>query len=74
MEKLATPDVTIADIIGDLDPIKAAKQGRDLSAHENIHFGLLPRAHRGIFAMNELPDLASYILMDFMTKKTRTVH
>ncbi|MEE8350535.1 MAG: magnesium chelatase [Acidobacteriota bacterium] len=61
VEKLATPDVTIADIIGDLDPIKAAKHGRDLSAHENIHFGLLPRAHRGIFAMNELPDLAPKI-------------
>jgi magnesium chelatase subunit I len=61
IEKLATPDVTIADIIGDLDPIKAAKHGRELSAHENIHFGLLPRAHRGIFAMNELPDLAPKI-------------
>jgi len=61
VEKLATPDVTIADIIGDLDPIKAAKHGRDLSAHENIHFGLLPRAHRGIFVMNELPDLAPKI-------------
>lgn len=61
VEKLATPDVTIADIIGDLDPIKAAKHGRELSAHENIHFGLLPRAHRGIFAMNELPDLAPKI-------------
>ena len=61
IEKLATPDVTIADIVGDLDPIKAAKQGRELSAHENIHFGLLPRAHRGIFAMNELPDLAPKI-------------
>ena len=61
VEKLATPDVTIADIIGDLDPIKAAKHGRDLSAHENIHFGLLPRAHRGIFAINELPDLAPKI-------------
>ena len=61
VEKLATPDVTIADIIGDLDPIKAARQGRDLSAHENIHFGLLPRSHRGIFAINELPDLAPKI-------------
>ena len=61
VEKLATPDVTIADIIGDLDPIKAAKHGRELSAHENIHFGLLPRAHRGIFAMNELPDLTPKI-------------
>ena len=61
IEKLATPDVTIADIIGDLDPIKAAKEGRELSAQENIHFGLLPRAHRGIFAINELPDLAPKI-------------
>ncbi|MGH9341891.1 MAG: magnesium chelatase [Acidobacteriota bacterium] len=61
VEKLATPDVTVADIIGDLDPIKAAKSGRELSAHENIHFGLLPRAHRGIFAINELPDLAPKI-------------
>lgn len=61
VEKLATPDVTIADIIGDLDPIRAARKGRDLSAHENIHFGLLPRAHRGIFAINELPDLAPKI-------------
>ena len=61
VEKLATPDVTIADIIGDLDPIKAARHGRELSAHENIHFGLLPRAHRGIFSINELPDLAPKI-------------
>ena len=61
VEKLATPDVTIADIIGDLDPIKAAKAGRGLSAVENIHFGLLPRAHRSIFAINELPDLAPKI-------------
>lgn len=61
VEKLATPDVTVADIIGDLDPIKAARQGKDLSSIENIHFGLLPRAHRGIFAINELPDLAPKI-------------
>ena len=61
IEKLATPDVTIADIIGDLDPIKAATQGTALSAQENIHFGLLPRAHRGIFSVNELPDLAPKI-------------
>ncbi|HSR69430.1 MAG TPA: magnesium chelatase [Acidobacteriota bacterium] len=61
VEKLATPDVTIADIIGDLDPIKAAKSGKALSAFENIHFGLLPRAHRCIFAINELPDLAPKI-------------
>ncbi len=61
VEKLATPDVTIADMIGDLDPIKAARRGRDLADHENIHFGLIPRAHRGIFAINELPDLAPKI-------------
>ena len=61
VEKLATPDVTIADIIGDLDPIKAARGGRDLSDALTIHYGLLPRANRGIFAMNELPDLAGKI-------------
>ncbi len=61
VEKLATPDVTIADMIGDLDPIRAARTGRDLSSQENIQFGLLPRAHRGIFAINELPDLAPKI-------------
>ncbi len=61
VEKLATPDVTIADMIGDLDPIKAARGGRNLADHENMHFGLLPRAHRGIFAINELPDLAPKI-------------
>src|SRR5919202_4436708 len=58
VEKLATPDVTIADIIGDVDPIKAAKGGHLLSDELTIHYGLLPRAHRGIFAINELPDLA----------------
>jgi magnesium chelatase subunit I len=61
VEKLATPDVTIADIIGDLDPIRAAKSGLDLSDELTIHYGLLPRAHRGIFAINELPDLAGKI-------------
>lgn len=61
VEKLATPDVTMADIIGDVDPIKAAKGGHDLSSERTIHFGLLPRAHRGIFAVNELPDLAPRI-------------
>jgi magnesium chelatase subunit I len=60
-EKLATPDVTIADIIGDLDPIRAAQGGLDLSDERTIHYGLLPRAHRGIFALNELPDLAGKI-------------
>jgi magnesium chelatase subunit I len=61
VEKLATPDVTIADIIGDVDPIKAARSGRDLSDEMTIHYGLLPRANRGIFAINELPDLAGKI-------------
>ncbi len=58
VEKLATPDVTVADIIGDIDPIRAARGGHVLADELVIHFGLLPRAHRGIFAMNELPDLA----------------
>ncbi len=61
VEKLATPDVTVADIIGDVDPIKAAKGGHLLSDELTIHFGLLPRANRGIFALNELPDLAGKI-------------
>src|SRR5712664_1156759 len=61
IEKLATPDVTIADMIGDIDPIKAARSGRDLSNELTVHYGLLPRANRGIFAINELPDLAGKI-------------
>jgi magnesium chelatase subunit I len=61
IEKLATPDVTIADIIGDVDPIKAARGGHVLSDELTIHYGLLPRANRGIFAINELPDLAGKI-------------
>jgi magnesium chelatase subunit I len=61
VEKLATPDVTIADILGDVDPIKAARSGRDLGDELTIHYGLLPRANRGIFAVNELPDLAGKI-------------
>nr|MBP6822939.1 magnesium chelatase [Acidobacteriota bacterium] len=61
VEKLATPDVTIADIIGDVDPIKAARGGHLLSNELTIHYGLLPRANRGIFAINELPDLAGKI-------------
>jgi magnesium chelatase subunit I len=61
VEKLATPDVTIADIIGDLDPIKAARGGHALSSELTIHYGLLPRANRGVFAINELPDLAGKI-------------
>ena len=61
VEKLATPDVTIADMIGDVDPIKAARGGHNLSDELTIHYGLLPRANRGIFAINELPDLAGKI-------------
>jgi magnesium chelatase subunit I len=59
-EKLATPDITIADLIGEVDPIKVA-EGRYLSDELTIHYGLLPRTHRGIFAINELPDLAERI-------------
>ena len=61
VEKLATPDVTIADLIGDIDPIKAARAGHELSSELTVHYGLLPRANRGIFAINELPDLAGKI-------------
>src|SRR5207248_10422809 len=61
VEKLATPDVTIADMVGDIDPIQAAKSGLQLSSELTMHYGLLPRANRGIFAINELPDLAGKI-------------
>jgi magnesium chelatase subunit I len=61
VEKLATPDVTIADIIGDVDPIKAARGGHLLSDELTMHFGLLPRANRAIFAINELPDLSGKV-------------
>ena len=61
VEKLATPDVTIADMIGDIDPIKAARQGHNIGDELTMHYGLLPRANRGIFAINELPDLAGKI-------------
>ncbi len=61
IEKLATPDVTVADMIGDIDPIKAARGGHNISSELSVHYGLLPRAHRGIFAINELPDLAPRI-------------
>src|SRR5690349_14077980 len=61
VEKLATPDVTIADMVGDIDPIKAAQGGLNLSDELTMHYGLLPRANRGIFAINELPDLAGKI-------------
>ena len=61
VEKLATPDVTIADMIGDIDPIKAARAGQNISDELTVHYGLLPRANRGIFGINELPDLAGKI-------------
>ncbi len=61
VEKLATPDVTIADMIGDIDPIKAARTGQDISNELTIHYGLLPRANRGLFVINELPDLAGKV-------------
>ena len=61
VEKLATPDVTVADLVGDIDPIKAARGAQDLSSELTMHYGLLPRANRGVFAINELPDLAAKI-------------
>lgn len=61
IEKLATPDVTVADIVGDIDPIKAANLGTRLGDERSVHYGLLPRANRGIFAMNELPDLSGKV-------------
>lgn len=61
VEKLATPDVTVADLVGDIDPIKAARSNQDLGSELTMHYGLLPRANRGVFAINELPDLAGKI-------------
>ena len=61
VEKLATPDVTVADLIGDLDPVKAASQRLDFSDEKAIHFGLIPRSNRSIFVINELPDLQTRI-------------
>jgi magnesium chelatase subunit I len=60
-EKLATPDVTVADLVGDVDPIKAANQRLTYADEEVIHYGIIPRTNRGIFAINELPDLAPRI-------------
>jgi magnesium chelatase subunit I len=59
-EKLATPDTSVGDLVGDIDPVKVA-EGRTLSDPETIHFGLVPRTNRGIFCLNELPDLAERI-------------
>ncbi len=61
VEKLATPDVTVADMIGDIDPIKAARTGQAIGNELNIHYGLVPRANRGLFVVNELPDLAGKV-------------
>jgi magnesium chelatase subunit I len=71
-EKLATPDVSIADLIGDIDPIKAVARKLDMSDEEVIHFGIIPRSNRGIFAINELPDLQARIqvgLLNIMEEK-----
>ena len=71
-EKLATPDVTIADLIGDIDPIKAATRKLTYADEEVIHFGIIPRTNRGIFAINELPDLPPRIqvgLLNIMEEK-----
>ena len=64
-EKLATPDTSVGDLIGDVDPVKIA-QGRTLGDPETIHYGLVPRTHRGIFALNELPDLAERIQVSLL--------
>ncbi|MCC5877474.1 MAG: magnesium chelatase, partial [Candidatus Sumerlaeia bacterium] len=71
-EKLATPDVSIADLIGDIDPIKAVSKKLDFSDEEVIHYGIIPRSNRGIFAINELPDLQARIqvgLLNIMEEK-----
>jgi magnesium chelatase subunit I len=61
IEKLATPDVTVADMIGDIDPIKAARTGQSIGSELSMHYGLVPRANRGLFVINELPDLAGKV-------------
>ena len=65
VEKLATPDTSVADLIGDVDPMKVA-EGRSLGDPETIHYGLIPRSHRGIVAINELPDLAERIQVSML--------
>ena len=64
-EKLATPDTSVGDLIGDVDPIKVA-EGRTLGDPETVHYGLVPRTNRGIFAVNELPDLAERIQVSLL--------
>ncbi|MCC7169679.1 MAG: magnesium chelatase [Planctomycetes bacterium] len=71
-EKLATPDITVADLIGDVDPIKAASRKLDLADERVIHYGIVPRTNRGIFAINELPDLPTRIqvgLLDLLEER-----
>jgi magnesium chelatase subunit I len=70
-EKLATPDVSMADLVGEIDPVKVA-EGRYLADEETIHYGLIPRTHRGVFAINELPDLTEKVqvgLFNLMEEK-----
>ena len=67
-EKLATPDVTVADLIGDVDPIKAANLKLSYADDRVIHFGMIPRANRCIFVINELPDLQSRIQVSLLSK------
>ena len=64
-EKLATPDTSVGDLIGDVDPVKVA-EGRTLGDPETIHFGLVPRTNRGMFCLNELPDLAERIQVSLL--------
>ena len=64
-EKLATPDTSVGDLIGDIDPVKVA-EGRTLGDPETVHYGLVPRTNRGIFAINELPDLAERIQVSLL--------
>ena len=64
-EKLATPDTSVGDLVGDVDPVKVA-EGRSLGDPETVHYGLVPRTHRGIFAVNELPDLAERIQVSLL--------
>ncbi|WP_242454187.1 sigma 54-interacting transcriptional regulator [Bailinhaonella thermotolerans] len=64
-EKLATPDTSVGDLIGDIDPVKVA-EGRTLGDPETVHFGLVPRANRGVFSVNELPDLAERIQVSLL--------
>src|SRR5690606_3086361 len=69
-EKLATPDTSVGDLIGDIDPIKIA-EGRRLGDPETVHYGLVPRTNRGVFSVNELPDLAERIQVALDRKSTR---